>query len=349
MAWFDNIREVRELVLLLTDVYLPPDTDAVVATRAGHARYAAAEFLPSGWRDWLAQRVGRGELSGWPVAALVAAAYPEGQLGTLPAGVAQFRNDVMLATPVHLQAGMDHVRLPADGLLQLTAEELDSLAASFDPALGRERGLSLRTVGGSGLLLAGLPLGQVVTADPARWLGADLRQALPRGADAPRVRALAGEIELWLHEHPLNVLRRRRRERPVSALWLWGGGTAVRPDAAPLARGVAQRDLLLAVLTRDPAALALARLAGLAAAPSDAPQLLRQPHTRSIAVLALSDYGQRGLAAFEHDWLQPARAALRRGELQALRLMANDRVTTLMRFDALKVWRPARHWLRALS
>lgn len=362
MAWSDNIRDVRELVLLLTDVYLPPDTDAAVATRVGHGRYRAAETLRSGWCDWLAQQVGRGELVGWPVAALVAAAQPAARLGALPDVPAQFHADVMLATPLHLQAGMDHVRLPADGLLQLSPEELDSLATSFDEALGLARGLSMRAVPGGGLLLSGMPLGQVLTEDPARWLGADLREALPRGADAGRVRALSGEIEMWLHEHPVNLLRRRRGEAPVSSLWLWGGGAAARVAAPRLGRSRNERDLQLSVITRDPAAQALARLARLEPAAASgsaggavdaagvtAPQLLALPQLRGIVVLALSDYGRRGLAAFEQEWLRPARAALRRGELEALRIMANDRVVTLMRFDAVKVWRPARHWLRAVS
>lgn len=353
-------------MLLLTDVYLPPDTDAAVATRVGHARYCAAEMLPSGWRDWLAQQVGRGELVGWPVAALVSAAQPAAQFGALPDMPAQFHADAMLATPLHLQAGLDHVRLPADGLLQLAADELDSLARSFDEALGMERGLSMRAVPGGGLLLSGMPLGQVLTEDPARWLGGDLREALPRGADAARVRALSGEIEMWLHEHPVNLLRRRRGDPPVSTLWLWGGGPAARVPAPRLGRSRHERDLHLAVVTRDPAAQALARLARLdrleapsaatssderGATPSDvsAQQLLPLPALRGIAVLALSDYGRRGLAAFEQDWLRPARKALAAGTLEALRIMANDRVVTLMRFDALKVWRPARHWLRAVS
>lgn len=347
---------MRELVLLLTDVYLPPDTDATVATRVGHARYRAAETLPTGWRDWLAQQLGRNELAGWPVAALVAAAQPVARLGMLPNSPPEFRSDVLLATPMHLVAGMDHVRLPADGLLQLSPEELDGLATSFDTALGNERGLAMRAVPGGGLLLSGLPLGAALTEDPARWLGGDLREALPRGADANHIRALAAEIELWLHEHPVNLLRRRRGERPVSALWLWGGGPPTRAAAPRLGRGRAERDLLLAVLTQDPAARALARLARIetpAASPgataTSAATLLAMPALRGIAVLALSDYGRRGLAAFEQDWLLPARAALRRGELDALRVMANDRVVTLMRYDALKLWRPLRHWLRALS
>jgi hypothetical protein len=348
---------VRELVLLLTDVYLPPDTDAVVATRVGHARYRAAEMLVSGWRDWLARQLGRNELSGWPVAALVAAAQPT-RLGALPATAPEFRADVLLATPLHLIAGLDHVRLPADGLLQLSPEELDGIATSFDAALGSERGLSMRAVPGGGLLLFGMPIGQVMTEDPARWLGADVREALPRGGDANRVRALAAEIEMWLHDHPVNLLRQRRGAPVISALWLWGGGPAQRAAAPQLGRGRAERDLHLAVLTSDPAALALARLARLeqtpAATPAAAPmtaaaELLAHSELRGIAVLALSDYGRRGLAAFEQDWLLPARAALRRGELDALRIMANDRVVTLMRYDALKLWRPSRHWLRALS
>lgn len=357
MAWSDNIRGVRELVVLLTDVYLPPDTDAPPVGSAGQARYLAAETLPSGWRDWLALQLGRADLVGWPVAALVSAAQPSAHLGALPSTPPEFRSDVMLATPLHLVAGLDHVRLPADGLLRLSHQELESLASSFDATLGDQRGLTLRAVAGDALLLTGLPLADVVTEDPARWLGADLREALPRGAHANLVRALAGEIELWLHDHPVNIVRARRGEASVSALWLWGGGPAPRVATLTAGRARGKRDLRLEVLTGDPAAQALARLARidiaaaapLSAASATAEALLSSAAIRGIVVLALSDYGRRGLAAFERQWLDPARAALRYGKLDALRIMANDRVASLMRFDALKFWRPSRHWLRALS
>ena len=254
-------------------------------------------------------------------------------------------------------AGLDHVRLPADGLLALTEEELEGLASSFEQQLGQERGLSMRALGSGALLLSGLPLGEVLTEDPARWLGGDLREALPRGAHAAAVRALSGEVEMWLHHHPVNVLRQRRGAAPVSTLWLWGGGMPPRSAASSPPRTLRERDLRLAVLARDPAAHALRRLARLPDAPAagnagaeaTAAQLLQSAERTGIAVLALSDYGHRGLLAFEQEWLLPARAALAAGRLEALRLMANDRVVTLMRFDALKFWRPARHWLRALS
>ena len=348
---------MRELVLLLTDVYLPPDTDAPVAHALGTARYRAAETLPSGWRDWLAHQLGRQDLVGWPVAALVAAAHPPAVLGTLPHTAPPFRSDVMLATPLHLVAGMDHVRLPAEGLLRLPAEELDGLATSFDSTLGADRGLTMRAVSGGSLLLSGMPLSDVITEDPARWLGADLREALPRGSQAGAVRALAGELELWLHQHPVNALRALRGDPAISALWLWGAGPRPRIGAVQAGRPRHERDLRLEVLTRDAAALALARLARIEPLAEqwkivqgrsfDA--LLNSPPLRGIVVLALSDFGGQGLAGFEQEWLRPARAALQGGRLDALRIMANDCVVSLMRFDEFKLWRPLRHWLRALS
>ena len=48
----------------------------------------------------------------------------------------------------------------------------------------------------------------------------DVLVALPRGADAPRLRRLASEIEMWLFEHAVNAARRARAapvdQRPVA-------------------------------------------------------------------------------------------------------------------------------------
>jgi len=55
-------------------------------------------------------------------------------------------------------------------------------------------------------------------------LGANVRSALPEGADAVRCHQLFNEIQMLLFEHPLNQAREARGELPINSVWLWGGG-----------------------------------------------------------------------------------------------------------------------------
>src|SRR5215475_14424315 len=115
-----TIAPVRELVIVITDLYLPPHMQAardaaVLRGLAGFeylARYGARERLASDWCDWTAAVSGRADLIGAAPARLAAAAVPDGSYepdGTL-----------WLATPVHLSAGLTRVHFEHQGLLHLS-------------------------------------------------------------------------------------------------------------------------------------------------------------------------------------------------------------------------------------
>jgi len=72
-------------------------------------------------------------------------------------------------------------------------------------------------------------------------------------ADAMRFRALMNEVQMLLHEHPVNT-EREARGRQREQLWLWGGGSLEPPSARPYS----------VVLAADPLARGLARAAGIA-------------------------------------------------------------------------------------
>ncbi len=57
---------------------------------------------------------------------------------------------------------------------------------------------------------------------------------LPAGDAAAGHRRLISEVEMALHEHPVNAEREAEGRRPVNSLWLWGGGKAPAPNALRL-------------------------------------------------------------------------------------------------------------------
>ena len=84
-------------------------------------------------------------------------------------------------------------------------------------------------------------------AAPEQALGEDLAQHLPQGAQGRRWRVLLNDVQVLLHQHPLNAARQARGESPVNSLWLWGGGCLPPPVTSELT-GVVSDDLLLRAL-----------------------------------------------------------------------------------------------------
>ena len=134
---------------------------------------------------------------------------------------------VFIATPVHYVAEMSNVRLAADGILSLSPPDADALAADFN-RVWHDAGI--RLVSGRSqtplFCLTDRAL-DVATRDPEDVLDRHIENYLPCGADAPRLRQLMSEIEMWLFEHAVNRTRSAGAAPAVNGLWLWGGGSAL--------------------------------------------------------------------------------------------------------------------------
>jgi hypothetical protein len=169
------------------------------------------------------------------------------------------------------------------------------------------------------------------------------------GTGAARAHALVNEIQMVLHEHPVNEARAARGEPAINALWLWGGGRF-----APLAHLPFRR-----VHSREPLAAGLAQASGAAVLPlpQRAEQYLNVAR-ESGAELAVLDmlrpsaaYGDAGtwrneLAALDRDWIAPIVAELRAGRIGMVTLHAIGAEGTLevetTRQDLRYFWRRAK-------
>ncbi|SRR5258706_3988183 len=176
------------------------------------ARAERTRLAQRDWRGWLAPRA--------TVAGVVAAALAL-QQARLPDSLRQY----WLATPVHWTAGLDTVRLHPQGLLQLGADEAGQLTDDFARVFAGS-GWELAACDGRELLLSGAQLAVCEADDPALWRGQSPRAGLVRGADASVMRRLGAEMEMWLHDHPVNRRRQAAGAATISALWLWGQGPA---------------------------------------------------------------------------------------------------------------------------
>lgn len=349
---------MSEVAIILSDLYLAEsgrggvnDRDAAVPrdalpALARIARFAGVSPLAGDWRGWLAAWLGRADLSAAcdTTPAVVAAAAVSDAAQTPAASV-------WLATPLHLIAGLSGVYLDYRGLLKLDDEALETLCRDFARDFA-DCGFALQRLPGGGLLACGPPFAALpVTRDPARLLGGGIAGSTVQGAGAAQLLKLGAELEMWLHAHPLNERRTRRREAPLTTLWLWGGGEPTgSPPLAPLMT-THESATFMTVFGEDPVAAGLCALSGARLRPpaASAHDILNSGAARTAAVIELfrTDQPQPAtlmdlLQHLDERVLAPVVTALKDGVIQQLTLIANDRCSVLTARDGLRFWRRAR-------
>ena len=164
----------------------------------------------------------------------------------------------LCADPAWVQPEMNGARLLACGQMQLDMAEAQALAKPLKPVFG-DMGMILE-VSSPNHWHVRLPTDAPLPAfaAPEQALGEDLYEHLPQGADGRRWRVLLNEVQVLLHQHPLNAERRARGLPPINSLWLWGGGrlpTLVRSTLL----GAVGDDVLLGALAKRAGVAVLAR------------------------------------------------------------------------------------------
>jgi hypothetical protein len=282
-------------------------------------RVLARADAPTDAADWRAQAFRLIAAEGVPAPSVASAALAP-NAGRAPSSW------VLMATPVHMLAGLTSVSLASDGILELEPAEADALAADFGQVFGAGE-VSLER-GRDALLLCRFdaPL-RVTTSAPEEAAGHDIWAHLPRGGDAPRLQRLSSEIEMWLFDHAVNR-RRRAAQRPViTGLWLWGAGAA---DAEPPAvlGWTAGEDALFGSFARA----------------------ARYPGAATSGVVAVPDWpGTPAWRDVEEHWLDPALADLSAGRLESIALSAQRRCVWVNARALRRFWRRARPWWEILT
>jgi hypothetical protein len=196
-------------------------------------RGSSARAPTGDWRDWLLAVDAQtpAAFGRWPAGPCLAAASGMA-IDSAPAWA--------VAQPVHLVAGLDHVRLRSLADAMPSDEEAPLLAATlrahfvgdvFDLVAYRDHAWLVRCAEAI----------ESDTHEPGSLVGRDIHDYLPAGRDGARLRSRMNEIQMVLHEHPVNERRGRARTAPINALWLWGFG---RLDAPPGRLEAASRWLL---------------------------------------------------------------------------------------------------------
>src|SRR5204863_146838 len=178
-----TIAPVREIVIVIADLYLPHGTNGAppgAAAVAGAApgigsagRFGQRAALEHGWREWLAHELGRADLAGAAPACVAAAEVA-------PAGPAALASGTpWIATPLHLSAGAARLALDHRGVLRLPPAELATLAADFQDTFGVS-GFTLTPLSCGDFLLRTAGIAAVATTEPARCVGGALARSVAR-------------------------------------------------------------------------------------------------------------------------------------------------------------------------
>jgi len=291
---------------------LPAATLEASAPFARLARIAVAKRGSEGFAAATLQALGG---TGAPAAPLLA----------LGAGCDPRADYVLVADPVLLVAGRDDVRLAAR-IDDLDATTVSGLIARCNAHFATD-GLAFAAPRRDRWFVRTSFRPALVTVATDVVAGGTVLPHLPQGADARIWRRWGDELQMLLHAAPENDARERAGLRRVNGLWFWGGGMLTDVPRVPalhayatadatgdLVRGLAQHG------PREPAPLpsrfADSMLAG-----------------ERIAI-ALPTVTEATLSAVTAAWIAPAVAALERGQLATLTLIADG--------DGVVTWRAAR-------
>ncbi len=251
------------------------------------------------------------------------------------------RSHVMRADPVHLSASREGMVLLDNTMLRLQADEAKSLAAVIQPLLNEMSAeLVVKHAARWYLLCEQLP--PISTWSLMQVVGRDISNKLPAGQEQTRWRQLFNEIQMLLHETPVNQARERRGHLPVNSLWFWGEGELT--SSVSCAYDVC--------VSNDPVVQGLARQQQIPVQvmPQDANELLDQLKNYRNALIVDEraryfrayedavgwlDY----IAGLEQDWIQPLQQALLGNHVKELRLVTGNYEFICHRRQLLRFWR----------
>lgn len=251
--------------------------------------------------------------------------------------------------PVHLRFHQEHLILADSGSFDIEMADAQALAEDLNRHFS--------------------DVGRFHVARAERWYFQLIDKTLQGGCSVPPLSAVAGrsvdgfrpetaseiaihklltEVQMLLHDHPVNQARENDGQLAINSLWLWGAG------AMPPRR----ESGFDSVWSGDPLALGLARAAGVPTHPValDAADFFKHaaPDTQHFVVLedllTPVQYERsvaycEALNGLEKRWFAPLRAALRSGRIKQLQLIAPTAYAALTwkstRREQWKLWRQA--------
>jgi hypothetical protein len=300
-------------------------SDNLLSRIAGRGRYA---------RRWSSDRREDARLQAWQRGllhelALADVAYPSAPVYAVGESLDSSAKHWFHLDLVHFAAGLNDVTLiPLRGPTAVMPEEAAALASVIRPHL-EQSGLELHEV--SQRWLVESPDARdtdTVTAEFARTH--EWSDAWPRGTDSGRLRRLMTELQMLLHENPVNQRRSARGMPAANAVWFWGNGRAT-PTTETQRAACAGRNAYLR---------GICRLHGWPHGDDASAAALMSQCEQSSSVVGVVDVASS--AELDSQWLAPLLDGLTRKRFASLHLVLDEWDLTIDRWQLAAFWRGAR-------
>ena len=127
------------------------------------------------------------------------------------------------ADPVYLQPDRHQAVLLASEALELQAEESHALVESLNTHFAAD-GWQIKAPHPQRWYIQFPQAEQIHTTPLPQVMGQGVNPYLPQGAQRQQWHGRLNEIQMLLHQHPLNQQRLQAGKLPVNSVWLWGEG-----------------------------------------------------------------------------------------------------------------------------
>jgi len=154
--------------------------------------------------------------------------YPIAPIAAQADGLAVGDAYWLRADPVHLLLQRDSFSLSEPVPLAVTHDHAEILIATLNRHFGQD-GMAF-FIGRSGawyVRLSKIP--EIQTTLPSVALDRNIYQFMPQGTDASAWLSYLNEIQMLLHDHPVNMQRESGHQAAVNSVWFSGGGVMPQP------------------------------------------------------------------------------------------------------------------------
>lgn len=149
--------------------------------------------------------------------------HPFAAVSALALGLPAQQGYWLRADPVTLQTGLSQVHLIGNAHLQLDDTEVTELVNELNQFLESDH-LRLFAPQKTAWYLQSIADPEINTFPLAEVIGKAIYDYLPQGKKGNYWRTLLTEIQMLLHQSPVNQQRKNRGEPLISSVWLWGNG-----------------------------------------------------------------------------------------------------------------------------
>ena len=129
----------------------------------------------------------------------------------------------MRADPVHLRIEQNHILLADSQAFKISAEESQQLVQIINRSLN-DSNIQLLALQPTRWYLRCTQIPKLETHTLSKVTCKNINNYLAMGAEGAFWNMLFNEIQMILHENPINQQRESVGELPINSVWFWGGG-----------------------------------------------------------------------------------------------------------------------------